>query len=318
MTPATYSLVAPAAVQQLIHSRYKFIEQGSVTFIHQGIHDTYLVTTSKQKFIFRLYRHEWKNRSSIEEELEALQFLRRKDISVSYPMTDSSNSLIQLLECAEGMRYAVLFQYAEGTKPELLDESSAELFGRTLAVLHKGFEGFEHPARTNSYTPEDIVRRTIHRIANRQPTMLDIINATGENILSLFPKQLTARLTKGTCHGDPHHENIHIQDGVITFFDFDFVGQGFLLYDIGSFARYERERPQNINAFLKGYTSVCTMTDLELKLISRFTLLMRFFHLGARAANCNGIKNPLWPVSSIKATATDIDNGVLLEKKVGM
>ncbi len=90
-------------------------------------------------------------------------------------------------------------------------------------------------------------------------------------------------------------------------FDFDFAGNGCLLYDLGSFCFYERGREENIAAFLAGYARVMPLSPAELALVPCFTVLMRLFHLGARSQNADGLKNPLWPPGEIAAKIADIE-----------
>jgi Ser/Thr protein kinase RdoA (MazF antagonist) len=116
-------------------------------------------------------------------------------------------------------------------------------------------------------------------------------------------------LKAGICHGDPHHENLFIEPttGQVTMFDFDFSGNGYLLYDLGCFCFYERQRKPNTEAFLDGYSQVMPLTRTERELVPCFTVLMRLFHLGARSRNADGIKNPLWPPDEIAAKIDDIE-----------
>jgi Ser/Thr protein kinase RdoA (MazF antagonist) len=121
-----------------------------------------------------------------------------------------------------------------------------------------------------------------------------------------------ANLRTGICHGDPHHENVFLEtsSNTLTFFDFDFSGNGLLLYDLGSFSHYERDHPENIEAFLGGYESILPLNKLERYLLPDFSVLMRLFHLGARSTNADGVKNPIWFPEEITMKIDEIEKEV--------
>jgi Ser/Thr protein kinase RdoA (MazF antagonist) len=111
-----------------------------------------------------------------------------------------------------------------------------------------------------------------------------------KRIRGLLARRLTPAvlntLKTGICHGDPHHENLFIEPdtGKVTMFDFDFSGNGHLLY-----------------------AQAMPLTGAERELVPCFTVLMRLFHLGARSKNADGIKNPLWAPDEIAAKIDDIE-----------
>ena len=120
--------------------------------------------------------------------------------------------------------------------------------------------------------------------------------------------EVLSGLRTGICHGDPHYENClySIENGELSFFDFDFCGNGHQLCDIGSFFHYERQNFEICESFLEGYKDIIPLSENEVELIPYFQVLMRLFHLGARSLNADGIKNPIWRNSEIDKTLKDI------------
>jgi Ser/Thr protein kinase RdoA (MazF antagonist) len=310
--PVTYSLISSQALQEELLPLYSLPKDLKVLFLYQGLHDTYLIQGNASKFILRIYRAGWKTFTQVEAELQLLLLLKAQGLSVSYPIADQKEEFIQRISSPEGERYAVVFSYADGEKLSLLTPSQASLFGRFIAQMHLITLNKHIQPLQRDYSVNSILELTLQAIQKVLPASEEAHQKL-KNIYTILTSKLTPAILKelktGICHGDPHHENIFIEpsNNKVTMYDFDFSGNGFLLYDVGSFCYYERQVQENIASFLIGYTQVLPMSPLELKLVSYFTLLMRLFHLGARSNNADGIKNPLWFPNEIVAKITDIE-----------
>ena len=253
--PVTYSLVSPEALEKRFISLYSLPKGTRIEFLHQGINDTYLIATSPENFILRIYRTAWRTVDEIEGELDLLLMLHKSGINVSYPVADKEGKFIQLLECPEGLRFAVTFTYALGESLRGLDSHSAHLFGQYMATLHKTTGDLNIEKLSMDYTVAGILKNT------KKYFQLTVVRNEGnriENVCHQLQDKLSPvalmEVRSGICHVDVHYENVFLDhpSGKITMFDFDFCGLGYLLYDLGSFCRYERNSQDNKNAFLKG------------------------------------------------------------------
>jgi len=280
-------------------------------YLHQGFHDTYQVSTGAERYVFRLYRQGWKPLRDIEGELGVINLLSQQELPVAYPIPDAEGRLIQSLDCPEGVRYGVLFRYAPGAPLPAFDTGSARLFGEHLARIHQVTAGRTFPSLTKAYEPDFILGFVRDALVSRLgegsiawQTLIQIETKLSQQL----PPALLQTLPRGICHGDPHHENCHrVQEtDTLTFFDFDFCGDGYFHYDLGSFFHYERQRPDVKEAFLAGYTAVRPLGEASQAIIPYFEVLMRLFHLGARAAHADGLQSPVWPVREIERTAREI------------
>ncbi|MBD0261061.1 MAG: phosphotransferase [Cytophagales bacterium] len=310
--PVTYSLVSPLALRQELLPLYGLTEAATVSLLAQGMHDTYLVAEPAPKYVLRIYRAGWKTFAQVEAEVRVLRLLQAQGLPVGYPIADAQGTSIHRLASPEGERYAVLFAYAAGEKVNVLTPTQASRFGQYVGQMHAITAGRQDGSLHRDYSPERIFEETrrgiravlpTHREAHRQ--LERICECVGGPLSPDVLKTLKA----GICHGDPHHENLFIEPatGEVTMFDFDFSGNGYLLYDLGSFCFYERQRQPNVEAFLDGYARVLPLTPAERQRVPCFTILMRLFHLGARSQNADGIKNPLWPPAEIAAKIDDIE-----------
>ncbi|QHT65561.1 phosphotransferase [Rhodocytophaga rosea] len=310
--PVSYSVISSQALQQELLAFYPHSGQVKVLFLYQGMHDTYLVQDTSVTYVLRIYRAGWKTFEQVEAELQVLLFLHAQGLSVSFPIADKQGIFIHRIISPEGERLAVLFSYAAGEKLSSLSPREASLFGSYMAQMHQITQGEHVSHLQRNYSVTSILDGTRQAIQTILPTYLDVYRKL-EQIFEILTRQLTPIVRKelktGICHGDPHYENIFIEPGTdkVTMFDFDFSGNGFLLYDIGSFCFYERHQKNNITSFLESYSQLLPLTSLELELVPYFTLLMRLFHLGARSKNADGIKTPLWFPDEIVAKICEIE-----------
>ncbi|MEL6971247.1 MAG: phosphotransferase [Bacteroidota bacterium] len=306
-----YSQVSPEALKDLLVERYDLPPSTVVLFLHQGLNDTYLITTAAKKYILRVYRKDWKPYEDILGELELIDLLTEAKILVASPIPDRENKRIQQLPAPEGTRYAVVFNFAPGKALPALDEENAQLFGQHLALVHHVTAGTQMDNLSKSYDVAGILSFTKSCLVGRLGTAhssLQLLAQIEEGLLTQLSPDILKALPQGVCHGDPHYENCFLAPNMqeLTFFDFDFCGNGYLHYDLGSFMHYERANPLIQESFLAGYTEKRPLSDLQLSAIPYFTILMRLFHLGARAKNADGTKNPIWPADGIESTAQNI------------
>lgn len=83
----------------------------------QNCHEPFIYCLRwRNKYVFRVYTHNWRTKLEIEEELRLLLHLKETDGQVAFPLADKSNQYIQKIEAPEGTRFGALFSYAKGTK----------------------------------------------------------------------------------------------------------------------------------------------------------------------------------------------------------
>ncbi|WKN46043.1 phosphotransferase [Tunicatimonas pelagia] len=306
-----YSVASSLSLSSILTEIYDLPEKLKVEYLHQGFNDTYLVTTEVSKYILRVYRHNWKSLDDIHGEIDFLLLLKDAHIPVSYPIANINGNFVIELNCPEGTRYAVLFSYAVGESISSLNSKTARLFGEHLGRLHNVTEKREDKRLSKRYTHPEIFASTYKFLKSRLGNSSDILQKVAgleQKLAEKIDMSNLGRLPKGICHGDPHYENVFLEKSSkkMTIFDFDFCGYGYLHYDLGSFFKYERSNKQNKAKFLEGYEQIRPLKVEEKRLIPYFEVLMRIFHLGARANNADGIKNPLWPKCEIEKTLENI------------
>ncbi len=314
--PVEYSSLSVTALLQFIRTAYGFGMNATITFLKRGFNDTYLVTNEHERYIFRIYKCGWRKIEDITCEMTLIRHLKENGISVSFPIEDKQSRLIQLFHAPEGPRYAVLFSYAEGEQVRKLSVERAFLLGKQSAGIHKLTENLILNSTPQDY---DIIAqfeyslRTLHPVLRQYPLQLDFLKRLQELFLNELNEAGKNELKYGICHGDLQAENFHINaKNEFTFFDFDFFGKGFLIYDIGVFMWYDhKNKPQEImNAFLKGYEDVLTLSVTEKRLIPWMSTLRAVFQMTMYCRLSDGKQLPLWPPQQVAEFINKVEKWV--------
>jgi len=291
--PATYSTLCPIALSSVISEKYGV---GSVKceLLVRGVGDTYLVQSSEARFIFRVYRSSHRSLLQIKEEVELLLALKQANVSVSYPIFDILGGAIQQFEAVEGERHAVLFSYAPGHAVKLLNEKQLRILGQEMARFHNvsskirlGEERWNFDLKTTLFKPLEMLKPVFAEDPEGHVWLLQAARQV-ENKLSQLN---TFDFSKGYCHFDFLPKNFHFEDDSITFFDFDFMGYGWLVNDIMSFWQHlildvytgrmtQQEANDAYSIFLDGYRTHRPISEQELVVVPYLSLGFWLFYMG--------------------------------------
>ena len=299
--PVEYSSLSTSALLQLILKNYNVAANSSITFLKRGFNDTYLIESVNQKYIFRVYKHNWRTIESIETELKLLKFLKENQLSVSVPIQDKDTNFILAIEAPEGTRYAVLFSYAEGELVRKLTLEQAYLLGTETGKMHVHTQNKLLGPTAQNYDIKyqfDSILATLKPVLIKYQEQYEYLLELKNDFINTFNKTNTDQLVSGICHGDLQAENFYVTNkNKFTFFDFDFFGTGYLVYDIGVFIWYDHKNksPEVIASFLKGYTSQRSLSTTELALLPYFSTLRALFQMTLYCTISDGKQLPLWP-----------------------
>src|SRR5690625_3773254 len=131
---AKHTLIDDTSIRELLHY-YELENVNQCRFLTRGLNDTYIIKDADSAYIFRVYRHNWRNESAILYELDALQHLQKQNYPVSFPIRKKDGSFLCEMEAPEGLRYGVLFSYANGERPKISEDHSM-LIGKALGKMH--------------------------------------------------------------------------------------------------------------------------------------------------------------------------------------
>ncbi|QXV66548.1 phosphotransferase [Mucilaginibacter sp. 21P] len=290
--PVVSSILAPNILAPYVQDVYNLDTGVTCKLLKAGVNHSYLINDQgRQKYVFRVYSFGWRNRLEIEEELRLLNLLKDNNIPVSYALPDSDGIYVQEIYAPEGMRYGVLFTYADGEKLLNFPADVHYSVGRIMAQIHQLTEGFS--LKRNTYTAELMLQRSVEQIKDFLPESsaeMHWMLSTQQTLLKLWAHADDSQLRKGAVHMDLWFDNMNITaEGKINLFDFDFCGNGWLCLDIAyyilqlySTEKVNTERNEKLNSFLAGYESISPINDEERRLLPMLGVSMYFFYLGVQ------------------------------------
>ena len=251
----------------------------------------YAVQDQEISYVFRVYTHNWRTKLEIEEELRLLTHLKENGYAVAFPIADLSDIYIQEIEAPEGKRFGVLFSFAKGKKTAKFAAEISFHIGQALAKVHRGTENFE--LKRMSYNTQNLLKDPVPRIKTFYSKNTDEIKFL-ENLSSFLTLKMDSldknKMRFGSVHLDVWFDNMHIdQEEGITFFDFDFCGNGYLCFDISYFLfqllathMNEQEYQQKAASFLRGYETVTTIGAEEKECLDFACLAIMSYYISAQ------------------------------------
>lgn len=298
--PVISSILSAAHVGLFLQDRYNFGTAATCKLLKTGINHSYLITDGDSKFVFRIYSLDWRTQKEIQEEIKLLNLLRDNGMSVSYPIADTNSAYIQEIGAPEGMRYGVLFSFAEGEKHLNFSADLHHKLGETMARVHQVTHNLQLQRVT--YTPQVVLQDSFERLKEfllADTDEMQWMASTQKYLLDELSKADTGKLRQGVVHMDIWFDNFNItKGGEVTLFDFDFCGNGWLCYDIAyyilqlhSTEKVEAERDEKLKNFLAGYESITKISDEEKRLLPMLGVNMYFFYLGIQCQRFDNWSN---------------------------
>jgi Ser/Thr protein kinase RdoA (MazF antagonist) len=291
--PACYSTLSNSALASLVSERYGFADV-KCELLLRGVGDTYLVESAGVRSILRAYRPSHRSLPQIKAEMELLSALKQAGVPAAYPIADVAGSEIQAVEAAEGTRHLVLFNYASGQAVAILSESQLRTLGHEMARFHAvsstitlSDKRWDFDFETTLHRPIEMLKHAfredpegyawVQQAARRAEQALNELGVSG------FPT--------GYCHFDFLPKNFHFEGDSLTFFDFDFFGYGWLIYDIMTFWEHlcldvhfgrmkQTDADEAYAVFLTAYREVRPVNAAELKAVPWLSLGWWLFYMG--------------------------------------
>jgi len=286
--PVITSTISAKELGDYIKEKYHLDSNLECKLFRTGMNHTYMLSYGETKYVLRVYCFNWRSKKDIQEELKLLNKLRDHNLSVSFPVKDKSGGYIQDINAPEGLRYAVLFSYAKGSKIRFLDKDSCFAIGALMAKFHKTTEN-KTLARTN-YNKKNLLETPFDELKNYFSTNLPEMEFV-KAVVDSHQDSHFENTKQGIVHLDIWYDNMSVNNKTeITIFDFDFCGNGSQILDVGYFCKQlfhieadKNEYETKKEFFLNGYRSVNTLSKKELELLPKAGLLVFVFYLGVQA-----------------------------------
>jgi Ser/Thr protein kinase RdoA (MazF antagonist) len=283
-----YSTVSPNTIVKLVKNNYHLDDLTDCYLYRRGFNDIYILKTNLQSFIGRIYRSDKyfiKDKKSIIFELELLNFLKSKGISVSSPLMTINNDYLVEIECVEGRRYFSIFDYVQGEDREILTSQEFHTLGELVAKIHHYGDKFAEKFGKHRHNIDFdfLINDILELLRSHIDQKLYIrIYEYFENAKKEILKLDINTKNFGFIHGDIHSGNFKIDNNQIALFDFDHSGFGWRGYDLSTIYQMAVEK-QNLvkwEAFLKGYSEYRVIPDNELSLMKLFIDIRNFWDTG--------------------------------------
>lgn len=305
--PTQYSTLSCHALNNRINEAYN-IDDTKTKFLLRGVSDTYIVSNSIPKYVFKVYRNSHRSLDEILGEVELLNVLIKNGAKVSFPISDAAGNYIQKFNTGEGPRYGILFSYAQGKASNDLTENQIKIVGHEMAFNHNitstiklNHERPEYNLSTTIHQPLEILQSAFNEF--NYEAGYEYLQLIAEKTIKAFNTIESGNFSYGYCHYDYLPKNFHFTSSdVFTLFDFDFAGKGFLVNDLMSFQVHyffqilyggmsQEDSDQSMKVFFKAYREVRDISDEEIRAIPMLGNMFWMYYLAIQYRGYDDFSN---------------------------
>jgi len=282
-----YSTLSCEAVRRTIEQHYDLGTPLECTLHCRGINDIYMLASPEQLFAVRISRATWRSVKAVTAELDAMEHLRRRGVSVAIPVARSDGSFVTVMEAPEGFRKSVVFRWAKGRSPKYGNPDHAVTYGRLLGRLHAETGDFppspDRPCMSVEYVLSlsmELIRPRVRRL----PRVASALETFAARLGFELDHAVAQGLDWGFCHGDVYPDNANIDGNTMVLFDFDYCGSGWRLLDLACYRAEARRRGLDDvaawNPFISGYLEIRPQMAESLKFLRYFVMLRHLWIAG--------------------------------------
>jgi Ser/Thr protein kinase RdoA (MazF antagonist) len=270
-------------------ARYDLPPECSLSLINISENVTYRVDhpATGLRWALRVHRDGYHSRRAIASELAWVRALRESG-TVTAPATvrGRDGDPIQTLTLGDGTsRNVVLSAWESGGEPAANDRAGFERLGETAARMHAHVRTWRRPPwfERHTWDFETSLGGMPHWGRWRDGMgMTPDIEAVLAETVALIGRRLSAigksGLAFGLVHGDMRLANLLMDGSTVKVIDFDDCGFSWYLYDCAttvSFFEHEPDVPELIQAWVRGYRRVGSLSAEEESEIATFVMLRR-------------------------------------------
>ena len=293
--PVIDSTLSPEHLAIWVAEQYGF-GSASCTLLKTNMNHSYLVKANNEQYILRIYNQKHRDILQVSAEVDLLNEMKNT-VNVSYPIVNAKGIFVQEINAPEGKRCAVLFSFAKGKNLRFITAEFNNKIGEQIGRLHKATQN--KTIERTQYSAQTLVGWAYKQAAKHISEELEEMKMIKKSEAILSNKFSIPLLRTGIVHLDIWYDNMNIQeDGTVTLFDFDNIGNGCLVLDIGYYCmqmyyietdktKYEKKKA----AFIEGYRSVTPVSEEELELIPYAGLAIWIYYLGIQAQRFDNFAN---------------------------
>ncbi|RZP96961.1 hypothetical protein D8T65_22235 [Vibrio vulnificus] len=280
------SRLSERTIGSIAAEHFQLPSYASCEFFFRGCNDTYRLEAAGRYYALRVYRYNWRSPEEILSELSLLNQLSQISDLVAQPIIPENGEPMITLDAPEGRRFAVLFEWVAGHQPDYFNYEQAGIFGANMARLHQCLDKLPVLENRSEHDLDRLLHHPMEKLVAQEN--ISVADRQTLNQVALYLKQRLsenslASLSWGLCHGDAHAGNATICKDRLRFFDFDFCGPGWRLYDLATYcwAGMLRWQPEACRqAFLNGYLTHANHSQQFIELLKEFVMLRQLWFLG--------------------------------------
>ncbi len=304
VTLIAHSVLSGEELVRIVQDQYGLTGPVECSLFAIGVNDVYRLTASGRRYILRVShanRFGTFDEDAYRFELDMIRFLKEQAFPLSHALLNVENKPFVAIAFPEGVRYFVLFSFAEGQPHSILTTEDALLLGATLGRLHKALDTFTSTYHRFELDETFLIDEPLRHL--RQAPDVDRNDLAFLENLAPALKLTMQRLPRSAemfapIHGDYWWHNVHFDRKIVTLFDFDFCGNGWRLYDIATLQGTARangfEWPAEVvKAFIEGYESFRVLTEHERNALQDFESIRVIWALGL-AASLRKVNGDRW------------------------
>lgn len=271
------SVLSADSVSSLIKERYDIGSVNSCELIYSNINDTFKVETTGGCYACKIYGRFFTG-YNVSDKIADCQKTELMGIKLVSNIKTTGGTTFTYVDCPEGKRAVELTKWAQGKVFTYHKLDEGRIYGRALAQLHN-ITGEEN----------SLFRRKLDLtalFAEIRSVVLDFVQKDSRLYAALKPvceeisKQVEALEISDCrtcfCHGDAHGGNAAFEGQEVVFFDWDYSGFGFAVYDLAAFLWMclQRKNKTLWDRFVSGYQEICPISEEE-KYFCRYLSIYR-------------------------------------------
>jgi Ser/Thr protein kinase RdoA (MazF antagonist) len=254
-------------------------DEGSVYYFRASVNFLFKFKKKDKFYFLRFSDSSEKELSSIESEIEILEYLRGQAIRVALPVKSLNNNYIETVETEIGTFNAVVFEALPGKQFETEELVLEQFFkwGSSLGELHAIFKDMPEKYRLNRKSwGEQLIE-----IKQQLPVYETAAQRELEQLINWSNGLEISENNFGLIHFDFELDNQRWDNEVIGILDFDDCMNHWYVADIAFALRdifkkeVDFENPF-FQEFLKGYQNE---TDLDFSLLEQLSYFLRLHNL---------------------------------------
>jgi len=318
-----------ASIARLVEPQYDFGTVAEAEFIRRGYNQVYRLTFADgRRVVARLCSQRPRGSANVLYEAAMLEHYANSGCRVARCLPAADGSPAVYVQLPEGRRPVMLFENLEG-EPTGDSAEDVDAFARALAELHIAGQSYAGPASTYQLDIDFLLLRPLERLL-RAPTMTAELRSRFESLGECLQRDIQAfgELSRIHCHGDAHGGNNHIVSDpqgrrVVSFFDFDDAGPGYLSYELAVFpwnihprspeAKFDGKTASLWLRFLSAYREVRQLQDIDLAAIGRFMAVRQLWFLGEFAGRTATLGSQVLPLGYLVRQAAMLKEWESLE-----